>query len=185
VSCIIYLILFVDTISLMIFLKCKRREYASQVPATVSVLFETVSFTLFITKQRKLPFTNFKLDALTERRPQNCMFRNLSLFFRVSSSELGKIPLAENMVDEIWCHVMVWCYNMLSCCIMVWCYNMVSSCIMVWCYNIVSWCDVMAWCYNIVSLWCDVIIWCHTSIMVWCYGVMAWCYNMVSYYSVL
>ena len=138
---------------------CKRREYAYKVLATVSVLFEIVSFALFITQYYKLPFTKFNLVALTERRRQNCTFRNLSLSFCVSSSELGTIPLAENMVDVIWCHIMVWCYNMVS-----------------WC-DVRIWCDVIIWCH----LWCDVIIWCH--FMVWCYGVMVWCYDMVSYYG--
>ena len=160
-------------------LMCKRREYAFQVLATVSVLFEIVSFALFIAQHYTLPFTNFKLVARTERRRQNCTFQNLSLSFCVSSSELGTIPLAENMVDVIWCHIMVWCYNMVSCimvwcynmvsCIMAWCYNMVSCCIMVWCYGVVVWCYnmvscIMVWCY-MVSLWCDVIIWCHYGVM--------------------
>lgn len=101
-SCIIGYVLFVDTISLVMCWMCKRWEYAFKVLATVSVLFEIVSFALFITQHYKLSFMNFKLDALTERRRQNCAFRNLSLSFRVSSSELGTIPLAENMVDVIW-----------------------------------------------------------------------------------
>jgi hypothetical protein len=95
----------------MMCLMCKRREYAFEVLATVSVLFEIVSFALFVTQHYKLPFTNFNLDALTERRRQNCTFRNLSLSFCVSSSELRTIPLAENMVDVLWCHYGVMLYN--------------------------------------------------------------------------